>query len=594
MSHAVIERIVAEYQTEAWKYERIARLVARFLAAEVKGYFLHSSWPVLHEVQHRAKSQRSLYKNLMAGRYDAVLGESEYMDSSALWSQVKDLAGVRLVFHFRSDLDEFLDQKARGQLERWFGQTSLEVDQMQVSLKDKRKRVKEVFGYSSYHFPVAVAPDTDFWRSLTYEDQLMFPRRFECEVQMRTVLQHAWAEAEHDLRYKGTRSSSREDRLWGIVSAILEGADYLISERKGEAVSEDASIASARGAGSEGWTYRGSLYLQLGAFSVGYSNYGYLLLHDWQQEPIQLESSDSLFNVDAEIERGTGLKEFKSRMWQQLIRDEPVFVRSLQFDGTAVRASGWDEASHTLRVQPALYSDQMVTNHKKALGQNIDGRLVEGLGYEAVDPNSGTASRSLLALEKSPFSNTIGVSCVLRTTDNRWVIVQRAGTLAYEPGRLGCSASGSLAWSEPLQWGSRTIESWLVEGLARECLEELGYRPSIDQIRYLAFCREIERAGKPQFFFFVDMSNSPTGVSAARLKSCWQMYADREHTSLHFLPVEQALALASCDAEAVQRVTTSLNLAGGVPSEELRANLALALKFDKKLDTPPGTTDGAV
>lgn len=575
MGYAAVRRIVADYQSEAWKYERLARLVARFLSAEVKGHFSDASWPVLHEAQHRAKSPNSLHKNLVAGRYDVAWRESEDLDSSALWSQVKDLAGVRLIFHFRSDLDEFLNVKARQQLARWFGQTSLEVDHMQLLLKDNRKRVKEVFGYSSYHFPVTVCPDTDFWRSLTDDDQLLFPRRFECEVQLRTVLQHAWAEAEHDLRYKGLKSSPREDRLWGIVSAMLEGADYLIAERKSQALPAGSPTSLEMDAKAT-WVYHGATYSRQGGLTTGGVTFGYLLLHDAKQEPFRLEWSDELFDVDAAMQRRAGISNFKVQMWQQLTRDEPAFVAAMQFDGTVARASGWDAARRVLQVQPALYSDQMVTNHKKALAQTVEGHRVQDLAYGAAD---GTGATEFLNLGESPLSNTIGVACVLRTTDGQWVIGERAATLAYEPNLLGCSSSGSLAWSEPRHWGSRSVAQWVLEGIARECLEELGYRPPSEQIKYLALCREIERAGKPQLFFFVDMVGAAGGVSAPRLASCWQMYARREHTALHFLSTRQAVALTSHDSDVVREGLRSVGLADRTPSEELRANLALALAF---------------
>jgi ppGpp synthetase/RelA/SpoT-type nucleotidyltranferase len=47
-------------------------------------------------------------------------------------------------------------------------------------------------------------------------------------VQIRTVLQHAWAEFEHDIRYKGTIPDEHApdlDRRFTLAAGLLELAD---------------------------------------------------------------------------------------------------------------------------------------------------------------------------------------------------------------------------------------------------------------------------------------------------------------------------------------------------------------------------------
>ena len=53
------------------------------------------------------------------------------------------------------------------------------------------------------------------------------------QVQLRTVLQHAWAEFEHDIRYKGTvppEHASEFDRRFTLAAGLLELADQEFSE----------------------------------------------------------------------------------------------------------------------------------------------------------------------------------------------------------------------------------------------------------------------------------------------------------------------------------------------------------------------------
>jgi ppGpp synthetase/RelA/SpoT-type nucleotidyltranferase len=69
------------------------------------------------------------------------------------------------------------------------------------------------FGYASRHLQVEV------------EGQVV-------QVQVRTVLQHAWAEFEHDIRYKGTvpaEHASEFDRRFTLAAGLLELADQEFS-----------------------------------------------------------------------------------------------------------------------------------------------------------------------------------------------------------------------------------------------------------------------------------------------------------------------------------------------------------------------------
>lgn len=78
------------------------------------------------------------------------------------------------------------------------------------------------FGYASRHLLVAV----DASRTIpgAYEGL----RRRSASVQIRTVLQHAWAEFEHDIRYKGTVPEEHAhdlDRRFTLAAGLIELAD---------------------------------------------------------------------------------------------------------------------------------------------------------------------------------------------------------------------------------------------------------------------------------------------------------------------------------------------------------------------------------
>lgn len=78
------------------------------------------------------------------------------------------------------------------------------------------------WGYASRHLLVEVRPTAD---AETEPDRLQGHR---ASIQVRTVLQHAWAEFEHDVRYKGTVSDQQApdlDRRFTLAAGLLELAD---------------------------------------------------------------------------------------------------------------------------------------------------------------------------------------------------------------------------------------------------------------------------------------------------------------------------------------------------------------------------------
>ena len=118
------------------------------------------------------------------------------------------------------------------------------------------------FGYASRHLLVTDAPPgTDL-------DDVLGDPAGRVSVQVRTVLQHAWAEFEHDVRYKGTVPAEHApdlDRRFTLAAGLLELADAEFSAIRAalrEAVPEPSSggsrIPETELAGYLGKRYRGS------------------------------------------------------------------------------------------------------------------------------------------------------------------------------------------------------------------------------------------------------------------------------------------------------------------------------------------------
>lgn len=121
---------------------------------------------------------------------------------------ITDQVGVRVVAYLLSEVEAVAELLAD-----------------QLNVLDDRDMGRETasqgrFGYASRHLLVsAAARDPDLQRPAS--------------VQVRTVLQHAWAEFEHDIRYKGTVPEEHApdlDRRFTLAAGLLELADREFSE----------------------------------------------------------------------------------------------------------------------------------------------------------------------------------------------------------------------------------------------------------------------------------------------------------------------------------------------------------------------------
>jgi ppGpp synthetase/RelA/SpoT-type nucleotidyltranferase len=154
----------------------------------------------IQDIQYRAKSTKSFV--IKTQKYDDE-GNLKYTDP---FNQITDLAGVRLICFLRQDVDPICNQ-----ILRTFDSDGVE---------DVGERVfqKGRFGYQSKHILVKL-PKATYLPACEYVDEVV------CEVQVRTLLQHAWAEMEHDIQYKGERVPDALRKRFAALAGLLEIAD---------------------------------------------------------------------------------------------------------------------------------------------------------------------------------------------------------------------------------------------------------------------------------------------------------------------------------------------------------------------------------
>ena len=140
---------------------------------------------------------------------------------------ITDQIGLRVITYVHSDVDavaELLEDQAVVHIDRDMG--------LETASEGR-------FGYASRHLLISPRPGGPG------EQEVLAGLR--AQVQVRTVLQHAWAEFEHDIRYKGTVPDEHApdlDRRFTLAAGLLELADREFSTIR-DRLRQTPSVASA-------------------------------------------------------------------------------------------------------------------------------------------------------------------------------------------------------------------------------------------------------------------------------------------------------------------------------------------------------------
>lgn len=155
-------------------------------------------------VTARVKEWRSLRSKSRKRRPDGTLMYPHP------WQDIHDLIGVRVTTYHSTEIPRIIEALT-------------EVFEVRRSVdKTAQTRVSGSFGYGSHHLILRVPPARVTPVLQAYAEQ-------EFEVQIRTVLQHAWAEFEHDIRYKRRGNTGKlapeVDRAFTLAAGLIELAD---------------------------------------------------------------------------------------------------------------------------------------------------------------------------------------------------------------------------------------------------------------------------------------------------------------------------------------------------------------------------------
>lgn len=193
----------------ATQYRLLAQEVADILTAAIK---THSIPYRLQQVQFREKSPESLHRKLE---------NLSLLDSLQIEEIVKDLAGCRVIFYTNSDVSEFVGS---GIISDNF---DVDWDRTKFHYPDPGANAATAL-FKSHNYVVrlndkrALLPEYEQFRGML------------CEIQVQTLLDHAWSETAHDTIYKkphlagfgGALMDSIEHRMASIMKDYLMPAGH--------------------------------------------------------------------------------------------------------------------------------------------------------------------------------------------------------------------------------------------------------------------------------------------------------------------------------------------------------------------------------
>jgi len=234
------DELLAQYRGLLPIYGKMAEVIPERL----KDFFAEAGI-IVAAVEHRVKTEISLAGKLQfkGDKYQSIY-------------DITDLVGIRVITFYNDDVD-----KVASVLERLF-----EID-WENSIDKRKAHEIDSFGYLSLHYICCIPESTYSHPEHPELNQIRF------EVQMRTILQHAWANMNHDTGYKsGVEIPKIYKRNLSRLAGMLELVDDEFSRIRRELTDYRRRVQGLVASGNleevplDGDSYRS--YLQIGPFDT--------------------------------------------------------------------------------------------------------------------------------------------------------------------------------------------------------------------------------------------------------------------------------------------------------------------------------------
>lgn len=198
--------IINEYKMTRSSYKEFTKKLKKLISE------ILSSGPKYDQIQYRTKTLKSFEDKVERGDY-----KPEKCDKS----------GIRIVAVFNEEVDSI---KNKIKKELWT-----------INESDEREKKADVFGYQSVHLWIRLKENRRNLKEWSPYAKLV------CEIQIRTILQHAWAAVSHELQYKKPDDVPNElKRKLNRNAGLLELVDEQFLEIKEKKSSITKTIKSLK------------------------------------------------------------------------------------------------------------------------------------------------------------------------------------------------------------------------------------------------------------------------------------------------------------------------------------------------------------
>lgn len=194
------DEIKATYES----YNIVLSEILQKVESKLKKTIKLSSMPTY---KSRIKSFNSYYRKVLRLKAEEVSNRGKLVE-------LTDMMGIRIICAFIEDLHD-VEQQVRDNF-----------TVKEVEYKGSGDNFRE-FGYESIHVLISIPADC-----MPDDSQIEIPAGLVCEIQIRTILQDAWAEVEHELIYKTefTPFDMPLRRKLASINASLSLADTIFQE----------------------------------------------------------------------------------------------------------------------------------------------------------------------------------------------------------------------------------------------------------------------------------------------------------------------------------------------------------------------------
>lgn len=183
----VINDFISSYTKEYYFFHEIAKKSSSLIENALDGAGIKAI------VSFRAKSVKSLSDKVEKRNLDP--NKKPYDSCDEIYEDIIDLAGVRVALYFPSDI-----LSVSKLIERDFEVIESRDFPHAKERSNDGSYEKKFDGYHAKHFRVKIKDDSNFSRHII-------------EIQIASVLMHAWSEVEHDLIYKPSNGSLSLEEL---------------------------------------------------------------------------------------------------------------------------------------------------------------------------------------------------------------------------------------------------------------------------------------------------------------------------------------------------------------------------------------------